>query len=197
MSARSCDSEAMSCSSSRFAVRSLPRHSVRTSRSRSTSCPIAAPRRRAPATARRRRRRPDRAPAARPAAATGPRYSPPPRAPRARSASTARTTSRMRTIRRMQPEHRSVRRSADVLRRRRRDVRVRAAQAVERLLGAPRFRRCRAPSSITCCHALAAPSRSCLPNARTMPTFSSVFECFGSIASERSNCASARSGWFM
>ena len=42
--------------------------------------------------------------------------------------------------------------------------------------------------SITCCQAFAAPSRSCLPNARTMPTFSSVLVCFGSIASERSNC---------
>ena len=52
-------------------------------------------------------------------------------------------------------------------------------------------------TSSTCCHAFAAPSRSCLPNARTMPTFSSVFECFGSIASEWSNCASARSGWFV
>ena len=45
--------------------------------------------------------------------------------------------------------------------------------------------------------ALAAPSRSCLPQARTTPMFSSVFECFGSMASDRSNCSSALSGWFV
>ena len=49
---------------------------------------------------------------------------------------------------------------------------------------------------ITCCHASDAPCRSCLPNAFTMPTFSSVLACFGSILSERSNCSSALSGWF-
>ena len=52
-------------------------------------------------------------------------------------------------------------------------------------------------SWMTCCHACGAPSRSCLPNALTMPTFSSVLACFGSILSEWSNCSSALSGWFV
>ena len=39
-------------------------------------------------------------------------------------------------------------------------------------------------SSTTCCHAFVAPSRSCLPNALTMPTFNSVFVCLGSMLSE-------------
>src|SRR3954467_11201355 len=47
----------------------------------------------------------------------------------------------------------------------------------------------------TSCHAFTAPSRSCFPNALTMPTLSSVFACFGSSFSERSNCFSALSGW--
>src|SRR5262249_30737742 len=47
------------------------------------------------------------------------------------------------------------------------------------------------------CHASAAPFMSCLPNARTIPMFSSVFACLGSISSDLSNCASARSGSFM
>jgi len=49
---------------------------------------------------------------------------------------------------------------------------------------------------ITSCHALAAPSRSCLPNALTMPTLSSVLPCLGSSDSEWLNCSSALSGWF-
>src|SRR5262249_5145103 len=51
-------------------------------------------------------------------------------------------------------------------------------------------------TSITFCHACSAPSRSCFPKARTMPWFSSVLACFGSILSEWSNCSSALSGWF-
>src|SRR4029079_12103920 len=50
--------------------------------------------------------------------------------------------------------------------------------------------------AITCFHAASAPSRSCLPNALTMPTFNSVFACFGSSFRDVSNCASALSGWF-
>src|SRR4029077_6909116 len=46
----------------------------------------------------------------------------------------------------------------------------------------------------TCSQALVAPARSCLPNARTMPTFSRVLGCLGSIASDLSNCTSALSG---
>ena len=49
--------------------------------------------------------------------------------------------------------------------------------------------------STTCCQIDAAPVRSCLPKARTTPMFSMVLVCFGSICSERSNCASARSAW--
>src|SRR5262249_8981172 len=45
-------------------------------------------------------------------------------------------------------------------------------------------------TSITFCHAWIAPSRSCLPNARTMPRFNSVLACFGSISSECANCSS-------
>src|SRR5262249_53189995 len=48
-------------------------------------------------------------------------------------------------------------------------------------------------SLMTSCHAFDAPSRSCLPNALTMPTFRSVLACFGSILSDCSNCASALS----
>src|SRR5262249_54130970 len=47
------------------------------------------------------------------------------------------------------------------------------------------------------CQTSAAPFRSCLPKARTMPMLSSVLACDGSIASDRSNCASALSGSFM
>ena len=50
--------------------------------------------------------------------------------------------------------------------------------------------------AITCCHAASAPSRSCLPNALTMPTLSSVLACLGSSFNDVSNCASALSGWF-
>src|SRR6185312_6604983 len=50
--------------------------------------------------------------------------------------------------------------------------------------------------AITCSHALVAPARSCLPNARTMPRLSSVLVCFGLILSDASNRASALSGWF-
>src|SRR5476649_831329 len=39
-------------------------------------------------------------------------------------------------------------------------------------------------SAITCFHASPAPSRSCLPNAFTMPTFSNVLTCFGSSVSD-------------
>src|SRR5262249_26618684 len=52
-------------------------------------------------------------------------------------------------------------------------------------------------SLIPCCHACDAPSRSCLPNARTIPTFSSVLACLGSSFNECSNCASALSAWFV
>ena len=59
----------------------------------------------------------------------------------------------------------------------RRVVGMRRAQALERL---PRHRAScdDGAMSMTFCHAAAAPSRSCLPNARTMPMFSSVFVCF-------------------
>ena len=57
-------------------------------------------------------------------------------------------------------------------------------QRVERALGGLAFRAVRAEIWITCCHAFVAPSRSCLPNALTMPMFSSVFACLGSILSE-------------
>src|SRR4029453_1933843 len=50
------------------------------------------------------------------------------------------------------------------------------------------------PSSMTRSHALAAPSRSCLPKARTIPMFNSVFVCPGSIVSDLSNCLSATWG---
>src|SRR5882724_3698492 len=51
-------------------------------------------------------------------------------------------------------------------------------------------------SATTWRHADSAPSRSCLPNAFTMPTLSSVLACLGSSLSDWSNCASALSGWF-
>src|SRR5204863_8659330 len=52
-------------------------------------------------------------------------------------------------------------------------------------------------SWMSCCHACAAPSRSCLPKAFTIPTVRSVFVCLGSICSECANCTSALSGWFV
>ena len=39
-------------------------------------------------------------------------------------------------------------------------------------------------SVTTFCHSAAAPFRSCLPNASTMPLLSSVFVCVGLIASD-------------
>src|SRR6185436_1419216 len=51
--------------------------------------------------------------------------------------------------------------------------------------------------AITCSHALVAPARSCLPNARTMPRLRSVLVCFGLIFNDSSNRASALSGWFV
>src|SRR5262249_36700169 len=51
--------------------------------------------------------------------------------------------------------------------------------------------------STTFCQASAAPARSCLPNAFTMPIFNIGLVCFGLILSEVSNCRSARSVWFV
>ena len=78
----------------------------------------------------------------------------------------------------------------------RRQPGMRAADPVERLLRGARLRRVRRDVEHLL-KRLGGAVEILLPNARTMPTFSSVFECFGSIASERSNCASARSGWFV
>ena len=74
---------------------------------------------------------------------------------------------------------------------------MRRPQAVERALGRLAFGTVGRELRSTCCHACCAPSRSCLPNACTMPTFSSVLACFGSSFSEWSNCSSALSGWFV
>ena len=64
---------------------------------------------------------------------------------------------------------------------------MRGLQAVERALGRLAFGLSGA-IAMTCCQACIAPSRSCLPNAFTMPMLSSVFACFGSSFSEWSNC---------
>src|SRR5579864_8277103 len=68
-------------------------------------------------------------------------------------------------------------------------------------LSSARFAAC--PSGLsgailsTCFQASVAPSRSCFPNAFTIPTLSSVLVWFESSFSDLSNCASALSGWFM
>src|SRR5690606_15647596 len=49
----------------------------------------------------------------------------------------------------------------------------------------------------TCCQAAAAPARSCVPKALTMPRFSSVLVCRGLVLSDTSNCSIARGAWFM
>src|SRR5262249_21382818 len=74
-----------------------------------------------------------------------------------------------------------------------------AAGCADCRLSSARFAACPSGAlgamAITCCHAWIAPSRSCLPNAFTIPRLSSVFACFGSMLSECANCSSALSGW--
>src|SRR5262249_6136133 len=65
----------------------------------------------------------------------------------------------------------------------------------DRRLSSARFAACASglsgASCTTFCQASSAPARSCLPNALTTPTFSSVLACFGSSCSECENCSSA------
>ena len=165
-----------------------------TSRSRSASCRTRC-RWSAPGRARRTRRIRDRERGRRCAAARRRACSPPPSITPRNSRDSARRSSRIRTAQRMSLRHAlgwspggfaAAPRPACRARRAGRSSPF-FATAASGLSGA---------TSRTRCHAFSAPSRSCLANARTMPTFSSVFECFGSIARDLSNWASARSGWF-